>query len=487
LDLWKKTLTSLQTRVEPWDYKHWIQPVQCGAENEVSREIVLTVPDESHGRWLEEHFSSFFQEEFERLGQGDYRIRYLTYDAARAAEAHALAATDPGDMRTVPSDMGTVPAASWGALGEMGAPLTYASPQGAGLGDASPNLDSTPIEAPALNDRYRFESFVDGPTNQFAMSAARAVADHPGTRYNPLFIFGGVGLGKTHLLHAVGHAVREKNPHARVRYVTSEQFVNNLIQAIRTDKMQSFRSLYRDRCDVLLIDDIQFIAGKDRTQEEFFHLFNTLHSSHKQIVLTCDQLPQSIPDLEDRLRSRLNWGLTADIKPPGFETRVAILKAKAEEDDIELSDEVAMLVARHITRNVRELEGALVKLTATSKLIGRAIDLDLAHQALGSLISERLHRIAPDAILRLVAIEFKVSLADLKGPRRHRNITVPRQIAMYLLRELTDESLPQIGHLFGGRDHSTVINSLKRVEALSDANPEIRAQLDGLRRSLRDS
>ena len=462
LDLWKKTLSSLQSRVEAWDFKHWIQPVQCDAQDETLRELVLAVPDESHGRWLEEHFSSFFHEELERLGHADYRIRYTTYEAAREASRGAQGAelVSPPTSNVISAGPSTEIA---------GAPV-----------------DTTPIEIPQLNERYRFESFVDGPTNQFAMSAAHAVADHPGTRYNPLFIFGGVGLGKTHLLHAVGHAVRERNPHARVRYVTSEQFVNELIAAIRTDKMQSFRSRYRDRCDVLLIDDIQFIAGKDRTQEEFFHLFNTLHSSHKQIVLTCDQLPQSIPDLEDRLRSRLNWGLTADIKPPGFETRVAILKAKAEEEGIELSDDVAMLVARHITRNVRELEGALVKLTATTKLLGRPIDIDLAHQALGSLIGEALQRIAPESILKAVATEFKVSLAELKGPRRHRNITVPRQIAMYLMRELTDESLPQIGHLFGGRDHSTVINSLRRVAALSDANPEIRAQLDRLRRSLRE-
>ena len=457
MDLWKKTLTGLQARVEPWDYKHWILPVQCDAQDEVAREIVLAVPDESHGRWLEDHFTGYIHEELERLGQGDYRIRYTTY---AASEVGTRAPSGPIDGPT------------------------------GGVATTTPMLREVeppePIEPPALNDRYRFESFVDGPTNQFAMSAAHAVADHPGTRYNPLFIFGGVGLGKTHLLHAIGHAVREKNPHARVRYVTSEQFVNELIAAIRTDKMQAFRSKYRDRCDVLLIDDIQFIAGKDRTQEEFFHLFNTLHGSHKQIVLTCDQLPQSIPDLEDRVRSRLNWGLTADIKPPGFETRVAILKAKAEADGVALSDEVAMLVARHVTRNVRELEGALVKLAATTKLLGREIDLDLAHQALGSIIGESLTRVAPEAILKAVATEFKVTLGELKGPRRHRNITVPRQIAMYLVRELTDESLPQIGHLFGGRDHSTVINSLKRVGALRDANPEIRAQLDRLRRSLRD-
>ncbi len=459
MDLWKKTLTGLQSRVEPWDFKHWIMPVQCGGQDDIARELVLAVPDESHGRWLEDHFASFFHEEFERLGQSGYRIRYTTYDDQLAS-----------------------------SRGEVSDQRIETKPESLPR-DRQPEQRIEvvePIEPPALNERYRFESFVDGPTNQFAMSAAHAVADHPGTRYNPLFIFGGVGLGKTHLLHAVGHAVREKNPHARVRYVTSEQFVNDLIQAIRTDKMQSFRSRYRDRCDVLLIDDIQFIAGKDRTQEEFFHLFNTLHGSHKQIVLTCDQLPQSIPDLEDRLRSRLNWGLTADIKPPGFETRVAILKAKAEADGIELPDEVAMLVARHVTRNVRELEGALVKVWATARMMGKPIDLDQAHQALGAIIGNTIQRIAPEAILKAVSAEFKVTLAELKGPRRHRNITVPRQIAMYLVRELTDDSLPQIGHHFGGRDHSTVINSLKRVEALRDANPEIRAQLDRLRRSLRD-
>ncbi len=465
MDLWKKTLTGLQSRVEPWDFKHWILPVQCGGQDEVKRELVLAVPDESHGRWLEDHFSAFFHEEFERLGQSGYRIRYTTYDAVAGDASQAA-----------------------GAPGSNGASPEIAREGAASARQRAPDqIDmGSEVEPPALNDRYRFESFVDGPTNQFAMSAAHAVAEHPGTRYNPLFIFGDVGLGKTHLLHAVGHAVREKNPHARVRYVTSEQFVNDLIQAIRTDKMQGFRSRYRDRCDVLLIDDIQFIAGKDRTQEEFFHLFNTLHASHKQIVLTCDQLPQSIPDLEDRLRSRLNWGLTADIKPPGFETRVAILKAKAEVDGVELSDEVAMFVARHVTRNVRELEGALVKLTATIKLLGRPLDLAAAQHALGPLIGSAMVKVAPESILKAVAGEFKVTLAELKGPRRHRNITVPRQIAMYLVRELTDESLPQIGNLFGGRDHSTVINSLKRVEAMRDANPAIRGQLDRLRRALRD-
>jgi chromosomal replication initiator protein len=457
-ELWNKALQGLQEVVEPWDYTHWIQPVQCDAIDEQEREIVLSVPDESHGRWVADHFASFIHQQLKKLTDEDYRIRYTTYEDP-AAEAPTLPPVAVSDVQV--------------ATRVTAAPVP-------------PELAVATIERPILTERYRFESFVDGPTNQFAMTAARAVAEHPGTRYNPLFIFGGVGLGKTHLLHAVGHAVLDRNPRARVRYVTSEVFVNDLISAIRTDKMQFFRTRYRDQCDVLLIDDIQFIAGKDRTQEEFFHLFNTLHGSGKQIVLTCDQLPQSIPDMEDRLKSRLQWGLIADIKPPGFETRVAILKSKSELEGVDLPDDVAMLVARHVTRNVRELEGALRHLLATAKLMARPLDVALVHDALGNILGERLQKISPDAIVKAVTNELKVTLTDLKGPRRHRNITVPRQIAMYLVRELTDESLPQIGQLFGGRDHSTVINSLKRVEALRDANPEIRAQIDRIRRSLRD-
>lgn len=474
-EIWNKALQGLQEVVEPWDYTHWIQPVQCDAIDEQEREIVLAVPDESHGRWVADHFASFIHQQLKKLTDEDYRIRYTTYNEVPPT---------PAQMQT------TLPLFASPRQAEAGPQVSMSPVSPAPLvAPAMTHLEvpaPSPIERPILTDRYRFENFVDGPTNQFAMTAARAVAEHPGTRYNPLFIFGGVGLGKTHLLHAVGHAVLDRNPRARVRYVTSEVFVNDLISAIRTDKMQAFRMRYRDTCDVLLIDDIQFIAGKDRTQEEFFHLFNTLHGSGKQIVLTCDQLPQSIPDMEDRLKSRLQWGLIADIKPPGFETRVAILKSKSEHEGVDLPDDVAMLVARHVTRNVRELEGALKHLLATARLMSRPLDVALVHDALGNILGERLAKIAPEAIVKAVSVELKVAIADLKGPRRHRSITVPRQIAMYLVRELTDESLPQIGQLFGGRDHSTVINSLKRVEALRDANPEIRAQIDRIRRSLRD-
>ncbi|MCB9734595.1 MAG: chromosomal replication initiator protein DnaA [Deltaproteobacteria bacterium] len=442
MDLWKKTLDALQSRVKPYDFQHWILPIECDHIDDQNNEIVLKVPDDTHGRWVEENFVRDIRQTLRSFTESDYRVRftyYGGYDDDRAATADKPARPKP-------------------------------EPAGA---------------PPELIGRYRFEAFVDGPTNQFAMTAARAVAEYPGTRYNPLFIFGGVGLGKTHLLHAIGHAVVERYPEKRVFYVTSETYVNDLISAIRNDKMSAFRKRYRDDCDVLLIDDIQFIAGKDRSQEEFFHIFNTLHSSHKQIVMTSDQLPASIPDLEDRVKSRLQWGLIADVKPPGFETRVAILKRKAEADGIDLPDDVAMLIARHVTQNVRELEGALMRLDASARLMGRPMDIDLVSQALGDLIGTSLRRVQPEAVVKAICAEFKVSATDLKGPRRHRNITVPRQIAMYLVRELCDESLPQIGALFGGRDHSTVINALKRVEAMRDADPSMRTRIEGVRRQLR--
>jgi chromosomal replication initiator protein len=442
VNLWDHALHDLSCRLEPSDFLSWFQPVRCQAVEPDSRRISLLVPDEAHGLVLAERYLPTISAALRDLTSAEYDVTFVTAEASSAALAHEVSR----------------PAA-----------IARGRPGASGL---------------PLNPRYRFDSFVDGPTNQFAMSAARAVADFPGANYNPLFIFGGVGLGKTHLLHAIGHAVLEKNPLSRVLYVTSEQFVNDLIASIQTRDTQSFRARYRDGCDVLLIDDIQFIAGKDRSQEEFFHMFNELHSSSKQIVMTSDQLPQSIPDLEDRLKSRLQWGLITDIKPPGFETRVAILKQKAALDGVDLPDPVAMFMARHITRNVRELEGALRRVLAMAALSGRAPDQEMVEQTLGVLTSH-LVRVDPQQIIKAVAADHGVSIADMKGPRRHRNITVPRQLAMYLVRELTDESLPQIGAHFGGRDHSTVINSLKRVEALRDADPEMRARLERIRRALR--
>ncbi len=439
MNIWETALQDLGRRLGATDFQSWLQPLQLRSVDMQAGEIVLVVPDMSHGAVLSETYLGLIESSLREAGHRDFKVRFVV-DGDAAAAPEVREARSP-------------------RMVSAGAPL---------------------------NERYRFDSFVDGPTNQFAMSAARAVADNPGGAYNPLFIFGGVGLGKTHLLHAIGHAVIERNPDARVLYVTSEQYVNDLITSIQTRDTQSFRARYRDGCDVLLVDDIQFIAGKDRTQEEFFHMFNELHSASKQIVLTSDQLPQSIPDMEDRLKSRLQWGLITDIKPPGFETRVAILRQKAVLEAMELPDDVLMFMARHVTRNVRELEGALRRVMATSRLMKRAPDLEMAEQTLGFLTA-LMKRVDPQHVIRIVASEFSVTIADMKGPRRHRSITVPRQLAMYLVREMTDESLPQIGALFGGRDHSTVINALKRVEALRDADPEVRQRLDRIRRALQES
>ena len=450
MELWDQTVAALQTTVKPYDFMHWIRPIECEEIDPERGEIVLKVPDVSHGRWLEEHFLDAIRQALSGVTAVEYAVRF------EAGELELPTGKRPARRRK-----------------------QHTAPQ------LALDLEAALLPAqPDLVARYNFRTFIDGPNSRFALTAARSVAERPGTRYNPLFLYGGVGLGKTHLLHAIGRQALEDNPRARVLYVTSETYVNDLIGAIRTGTMDRFRTRYRDECDVLLIDDIQFIGGKDRTQEEFFHMFNTLHSSHKQIVVTCDQMPSAIPDLEERLRSRLQWGLIADIKPPGFETRVAILEGKAEADGIALPGDVAMLLARHISRNVRELEGALMRLDAQARIFRRPLDLALTQEVLGDIADSGLRQVAPATIIKSVTVAFAVTDADVKGPRRHRHVTLPRQVAMFLIRELTDASLPHIGSLFGGRDHTTVINALKRVERLIKADPDLRDRVDGLRREL---
>jgi chromosomal replication initiator protein len=436
LNVWDKTVGALRELVEPYDFKHWIQPVACEEIDEKQSRIVLRVPDASHGQWLQENFLDHIRQAMSQVCSERWSI--------------AFKATEQGTQQESPERPHIAPA--------------------------------TP--APRLIPHYRFDQFVFGPNNQFALTAARAVAERPGIQYNPLFLYGGVGLGKTHLLHAIGHEVRRNNPRAQVLYVTSETFVNDLIRAIRSGRMDGFRLKYRDNCDVLLIDDIQFIAGKERTQEEFFHMFNTLHSYGKQIVLTCDQIPRSIPDMEDRLRSRLEWGLIADIKPPSFETRVAIVRSKAEVEGVALEPDVAMFLARHIVRNVRELEGALKRLIAQSRMFSTAITMGMVQEVLNQMNLAHNQHVNIGDIIKLVAHDYNLTVADLKGPRRQRNITLPRQVAMLLARELTECSLPQIGKAFGGRDHTTVINSLKRMELFSRTKPELNDRVARLRKEL---
>lgn len=314
-----------------------------------------------------------------------------------------------------------------------------------------------------LNPKYTFDSFVIGNSNRFAHAASLAVAESPAKAYNPLFVYGGVGLGKTHLMHAIGHYILENNPKSKVVYVSSEKFTNELINSIKDDKNVEFRNKYRN-VDVLLIDDIQFIAGKDATQQEFFHTFNALHEANKQIILSSDRPPKEIPTLEDRLRSRFEWGLIADIQTPDFETRIAILKKKADVEGLNISNDVMVYIATKIKSNIRELEGALIRIVAYSSLTNKEITVDLAAEALKDIISNKQSKIITiDSIQDIVSSYYNLRIEDFKSQRRTRNVAFPRQIAMYLARKLTDTSLPKIGEEFGGRDHTTVIHAYEKI------------------------
>jgi len=343
---------------------------------------------------------------------------------------------------------------------------------------ASPKPES---EKPKLNPKYTFENFVVGPNNSMAHAAAVAVAESPGRAYNPLFIYGGVGLGKTHLMHAVGHSVAKRFPHLKIEYVSTETFTNELINAIREDRMAEFRERYRS-VDLLLVDDIQFIAGKERTQEEFFHTFNALYEAHKQIILSSDRPPKDILTLEARLRSRFEWGLITDIQPPDLETRIAILKMNAEQRGLRIGEEVLEYIARQVTSNIRELEGALMRAIAYASLNGVELTRSVAAKALSDIFAPREVEVDPQEIVRKVAEHFALRPEDLLGGGRRKEVVLPRQIAMYLVRELTRASLPEIGQLFGGRDHTTVLYAIQKIQELAESDREVQ----GLLRSLRE-
>jgi chromosomal replication initiator protein len=335
-----------------------------------------------------------------------------------------------------------------------------------------------------LNPRQSFESFVVGNGNQFAMAACQNVAENPAINYNPLFLFGGVGLGKTHLLNAIGNVMTDRNPRARVVYLSAEEFTTELINSLRFKRMEEFREKYRRRCDALLVDDIQFLGGKERTQEEFFHTFNALHSARKQIVVTADRYPKHIDGLEERLRSRFDWGLVADIQPPDTETKVAILRKKADEEGIELPDEVGFFIARHAGNNIRELEGTLTRLLAMSSFHAAPVTLEFAKTCLDGYLQVQQATASVETIMGGVAKFFNVKLSDVKGPRRTKQLVTPRQIAMFLIRKHTSLSLPEIGKRFGGRDHTTVIHAVKKVDRESTNDPAYRNKLDLVARTL---
>jgi chromosomal replication initiator protein len=334
-----------------------------------------------------------------------------------------------------------------------------------------------------LNPRYTFDSFVVGAANQFAHAAARAVAESPAHSYNPLFLYGGVGLGKTHLLHAIGHRVAERHPHLRVQYLTAEQFVNQLINSIRFKSTHSFRDRYRS-IDVLLVDDIQFLANKERTQEEFFHTFNTLYTSQKQIILSSDTSPRNIPSIEERLRSRFEWGLIADIQPPDLETKVAILRRRAEADGVDLPDDVALFVANQVKSNVRELEGLLNRVAAFASLTGRPLSLDLARETLHDILPEQGARPSAAEIIKFVARHYGLRVSEIKSKSNAKQISFPRQVAMYLCKQLTDLSYPEIGRQFNDKHHSTVMYSVDKIEQLRGNEPELARAIESMLKHL---
>ena len=354
----------------------------------------------------------------------------------------------------------------------------------AGLRDASCEVlfsvdddkESRP-RVPGFNPRYIFETFVVGSSNQFAHAASRAVAEAPSRSYNPLFLYGGVGLGKTHLLNAIGHQIRSKSPHLRVMYLAAEQFVNDLISSLRFNRMPSFRERYRN-IDILLVDDIQFLANKERTQEEFFHTFNTLYTSQKQIILSSDSSPRDIPALEERLRSRFEWGLIADIQSPDLETKVAILRRKAETEHVNLPDDVALFIARQVRSNIRELEGLLNRVLAFSSLTGKPLSLELAQETLRDILPAEARRTSPGEIIKHVAHHYGLKVSEIKSRKNTQLIVFPRQVAMYLCKKLTGTSFPEIGKQFNNKHHSTVMYSVEKIEKLRAADRDLDRTLE---------
>ncbi|MEP7269893.1 MAG: chromosomal replication initiator protein DnaA [Acidobacteriota bacterium] len=449
VNVWESVLTAVEKRINHESFTTWFKRINL-LESDTTR-LHLGVPDKVFEDWILNNYREVFDEALEEAGLTGRAISF---------EIVPEKGVVPGDRDALALDLNNSPNLAYsvapipGALGSL--ERNRLNPAVFGVSD--------PLDL-VLNQRYTFDSFVVGSSNQFAHAAALAVAETPSRTYNPLYIYGGVGLGKTHLMCAIGHRVREENRHLRLCYLSAEKFMNELINAIRYDKTNAFREKYRS-IDVLLIDDIQFMAGKERTQEEFFHTFNALYDSQKQIVISSDCPPREIPTLEERLHSRFEWGLIADIQPPDLETKVAILRKKAESEKLALPDNVALLIASRIKSNIRELEGSLVRLTALASLRGEPISLALAQEAIKNIVEEEGRSVTIETIQKVVGDYYNLSVADLKSKSNTRNIAVPRQVAMYLCKSLTKASLPEIGREFGGKHHTTVLHSINKISAL---------------------
>lgn len=438
--LWQQTLRHIESKVSKPSFETWLSETEALSHQDDT--LTVSAPNEFIRDWLEDRYRTFLQDAVHEVTGMQFTIKFVLPE-----DEVATAAADPAPATPTALDQQpTVP-------------------------EESANM---------LNAKYTFDTFVIGAGNRFAHAASLAAAEAPAKAYNPLFIYGGVGLGKTHLMHAIGHYVIAHNPTAKVVYLTSEKFTNEFINSIQYNKAVEFRNKYRN-IDVLLIDDIQFLAGKEQTQEEFFHTFNTLHESSKQIIISSDRPPKEIPTLEDRLRSRFEWGLITDIQPPDLETRIAILRKKAKAEGFEISNEAMIYIANQIYNNIRELEGALIRVVAYSSLTNQDITVDLAAEALKDILPSKQPKVVTiHDIQKIVSAHYGLRVEDLKSKRRTKQVAFPRQVAMYLSRELTDCSLPKIGEEFGGRDHTTVIHAYDKISSLLTDDDELSKTIEQL-------
>ncbi len=436
-NLWEKTLNDIENKINPQQYKTWIKPILL---KKIEKDLIsISVENKFIKEWINKNYINIINSSLNELTGINFTVKIYI-------EKHNNNEEKIQEVKPTKKEV-----------------------KNEGITN--------------INSQYTFSKFISGTSNQFAAAAAIAVANNPATIYNPLFIYGGVGLGKTHLINAIANEIKKNNSKLIISYYSSEKFTNELINSIRFGKMDEFRKKFRN-IDVLLIDDVQFIAGKERTQEEFFHTFNSLYESHKQIVVTSDKFPKEIPGLEDRLRSRFEWGLIADIQPPDIETKQAILQAKADQNNINLPENVAIFLSNSVITNIRELEGYIVRIGAYSSLTSTPITIEMAKDVLKDIIVESSKELTIEDIQKKVSSHFNIKIADIKSAKRIKSFVGPRQIAMYLCRQLTDSSFPEIGSHFGGKDHSTVIHAIRKIEKNMETDSYLRTTIKTIKNTL---
>ena len=478
--VWQKCVNRLRDELPSQQFNTWIRPLQASTDD---RSLTLFAPNRFIKDFVAEKYSERIFElvrEFRPDELLDIALEIgASKNALSPAAAEAAPPQKPDDFfdNSYPVEPSVESVVSAPEMPAVRRQIPAREPAG------RVDVEGAPRHPHNLFENYTFGSFVEGKSNQLALAAAQQVAENPGTSYNPLFLYGGVGLGKTHLMHAVGNALKAHNPEAKVVYLHSERFVADMVKALQLNAITDFKRYYRS-VDALLIDDIQFFAKKDRSQEEFFHTFNALLEGGQQMILTCDRYPKEIDGLEERLKSRFGWGLTVAVEPPELETRVAILLKKASEVNIDLPPDAAFFIAQRIRSNVRELEGALKRVIASARFVGRPIDIDLIKESLKDLLALQARQVSMDNIQRTAAEYYKIKIADMMSRRRSRSVARPRQMAMALSKELTNHSLPEIGDSFGGRDHTTVLHACRKIKELRETNSDIREDYKNLLRTL---